>query len=341
MRRLAVCAALSLSLYFLLFGLVLDRPLSLEPLRLELLWKAGRLAALPSPKLVIIAGSNGPYSHSCAVIGPMLGLACENAGIAVGIGLDEIFTRYAPALRPGDIVYMPMELEQYAMTRAEYNALVDGALLLRHDKTNLATLPPGRVAGALFCCTLGDALEALVEMPLAALHWQNPAAMLARQYNTEGDRVDNLAAGADAALLSGPARAAPSAAEIQNGYGAWLIARFVAQERARGIRIIGGWPVDFTDARVSAAARAAVLRVYGGDFLNLPGQSLYPRADFFNSEDHLARPFQIRHSITIALGLAGMLGRKPAPPDETIKALAWNGSPSEASPFKPGHQSSP
>lgn len=255
-------------------------------------------------------------------MGPMLGLACENAGIAVGIGLDEMFARYAPALHTGDVVYMPMELEQYAMTGAQYRALVDGEFLLRHDRTVLAQLPPGRVLGALFCCTLEDALEALAEMPLAAAQARTPQTLLARAYDSQGDRVDNDLAGADAALLSGPARRAPTGAEIEDGYGTALIARFVAQERAKGVRVIGGWPVDFADARISPGTRAAVRRVYGADFLTLPGESQYPRQDFFNSEDHLAKPCQYQHSIEVAEGLARLLGRKVSAPGDAEETLA-------------------
>ncbi|HTQ72225.1 MAG TPA: hypothetical protein VMH92_12115 [Acidocella sp.] len=322
MRRLLVCALGSVALYLALCGLVLERPLSLEPLRLEMAQKTARLAALPSPKLVILAGSNGPFSHSCAVMGPMLGLACENAGIAVGIGLDEMFARYAPALHAGDVVYMPMELEQYAMTGAQYRALVDGALLLRQDRAMLLRLPPGRVLGALFCCTLGDGLEALAEMPLAALHMHSAAGMLAAEYDVEGDRVDNDLAEADEALLLGPARTEPTAAEIEDGYGTNLIAHFVAQERANGVIVIGGWPADFADARISDGARAAVRQVYGAGFLSLPGESLYPRRDFFNSEDHLAKPCQYEHSIEVAKGMGGMLGRKVSAPNEADEILA-------------------
>ncbi len=322
MLRLLGCALLSVALYLLLFGLVLERPLSLGPLRLEMAQKAARLSALPSPKLVILAGSNGPYSHSCAVLGKMLGLPCENAGIAVGIGLDGIFAHYAPALHAGDVVYMPMELEQYAMTTAQYRALVDGELLLRHDRAMLVDLPPGRVLGVLFCCTLEDGLEALAEMPLSALHVRNGAGMLTAEYNEEGDRVDNDLAGADEALFSGPARRGPTAAEIEEGYGTKLIARFVAQERAKGVIVIGGWPVDFADARISDGARDAVRQVYGAEFLSLKGESLYPRGDFFNSEDHLAKPCQFKHSIEVAEGLGAMLGRKVNAPDGVMEVVA-------------------
>ena len=322
MKRLLICAAASLALYLVLFALVLERPLSLGPLLLEITQKQARLATLPSPKLVILAGSNGPYSHSCAVMGPMLGMPCENAGIAVGIGLDEIFVRYAPTLHAGDVVYVPMELEQYAMTAAQYRALVDGAMLLRHDPAMLWHLPLGRDFGAMFCCTLADGLEAIAEMPLAEMGIRNGAKMLAAEYNAQGDRVDNNLAGADKTLLSGPARVEPSAAAIQDGYGTKLIARFVAQERAKGVVVIGGWPTEFVDARISGAARAAVRGVYGAEFLSLPGKSLYPRRDFFNSEDHLAKPCQFRHSMAVAVALGRMLGRKVMAPSKAAEAMA-------------------
>ncbi len=322
MRRLLICAVVSIALYVVSFGLVLERPLSLGPLRLEMAQKAARLAALPSPKLVILAGSNGPYSHSCAVMGAMLGLPCENAGIAVGIGLDEIFARYAPTLHKGDVVYMPMELEQYAMSVAQYRALVDGAMLLRHDRAMLWHLPPGRVLGAMFCCMLADGLEAIAEMPLAGLGFRNSAQVLAAEYNVEGDRVDNDLAGADKALLAGPARLEPTAEEIEAGYGTKLIARFVKQERAKGVVVIGGWPTEFADARISGAARAAVMRIYGTGFLSVKGESLYPREDFFNSEDHLARPCQFEHSVAVAEGLGKMLGRRVNAPGAGVMGMA-------------------
>ena len=146
--------------------------------------------------------------------------------------------------------------------------------------------------------------------------------MLAAEYDVEGDRIDNDPAGADSALLAGPARVEPSAEEIEAGYGTVLISRFVAQERAKGVVVIGGWPTEFSDARISGAARAAVQGVYGAEFLSLPGKSLYPRRDFFNSEDHLAIPCQFKHSISVAEGLGNMLGRKVMAPSKAAEAMA-------------------
>jgi hypothetical protein len=248
--RLLACCALSVVLYVLAFAFWLDQPLSRGLMQTEILQKTQRLATLPSPKLLILAGSNADYSHSCVVIGGMLEMPCENAGMAVGIGLDELFRRDAPFLRRGDVVYLPMELAQYTASRAQYDAEADGFMLLRHDRALLAQLPPDRILGALFCCTLADALDALAEMALAR-HGISPQALLAREYNAEGDRIDNDLAGAMPDLLRHPPRAVPRAQDITQGYGASLIARFVAAEAARGVIVIGGLPTDFSTLALS------------------------------------------------------------------------------------------
>jgi hypothetical protein len=300
LKALLTCCGLSILLYVLAFGFVLDRPLSLGLLRMEMGQKTARLAALPSAKLVILAGSNGPFSHSCAVIGPMLGMPCENAGIAVGIGLDDLFRRYAPALHAGDVVYMPMEFRQYGITRMENDEAADAGYLLRHDRDVLAELPPDRVLGAVFCCNLNDLLESLVEMPAGFLI--RPEVILAGQYNVEGDRIDNMSPGG--VVL-------PNPPGVVMGYGAGLIRRFVADQTARGVIVIGGLPTQYVATPPDAAELVKIGRIYG-KFAFLPNKSVYPPKDFYGSADHLSRDCQLAHSIAVARMLAEVLGRGAA-----------------------------
>jgi hypothetical protein len=325
MRRILICCSLSVLLYAIMFGCVLDRPLSLGIIRLEIFEKASRLASLPSPKIVILAGSNGPYSHACAVIGAMLNMPCENAGIAVGVGLDEIFIRDAPYLRPGDIVYMPMELPQYTANRASYRAGADAELMLRSDRVILAKLPADRIVGAVFCCNLSDLLEAMAEMPLAGTGAIRPQQVLAAEYNAEGDRIDNNLLQADPALLQHRPRPDPGPWNIAQGYGAELIGRFVRRESSQQVIVVGGLPTDFAQASLSDQTIRAISIIYtqnGGQFAMLPNHSLYPVSDFFNGEDHLARPCQYLHSIAIALLLGDILKRLVLPPSPSAVAIA-------------------
>jgi len=325
MRRLVLCCIASVALYVAVFAFILDRPLSAGLLGLELTEKSARLAALPTPKLVILAGSNGPYSHACAVIGPMLNLPCENAGIAVGIGLDTIFGTYLPHLHAGDVVYMPMELQQYTITRRQNRSGVDTGILLRQDRAGLVTLPADRIASAIFCCSLADFLESLAEMPLARAGLISPQAVLAAEYNTQGDRIDTPLAKADPALLRNSARDTPNAAAIRAGYGTRLIAAFVAQASRRGVIVIAGLPTDFDTVTYSSPVLQTIAGIYtknGGQFGVLPNLSLYPEPDFFNSEDHLAQPCQFLHSVLVAQMLGLTLNRPVMLPSASILALA-------------------
>ena len=133
MRRLLLSCAASLLLYAAAFGLLLDRPLSLGQPRLQLDAKLARGAAIQGPKLVILAGSNGPYSHRCETMEPIFGLPCVNAGVAVGIGLDYLFARWEPLLHPGDVVYLPLEEAQYTMSPASSRLGPDAAIMARAD----------------------------------------------------------------------------------------------------------------------------------------------------------------------------------------------------------------
>jgi hypothetical protein len=320
MRRLFLCCLGSIGLYIALFGLLLERPLSIGLLQLELTQKMARLASMPSPKLVILAGSNGPYSHSCTVLGVMLALRCENAGIAVGIGLDVVFAREVKFLHRGDIVYMPMELRQYTASAQDYSAAPDAILLLRYDRSLLLEMPARRVLGAIFCCTLADLLESAAEMAMSHRQGLGPHALLTKEYNAEGDRIDAIPPG----LPPGSVRLAPSAVDIKTGYGAALIAHFVAAETRQGVIVIGGMPTDFKSARIPDQTIAAVVAIYkvnGGAFLLLPNHSQYPEINFFNSEDHLSRPCQVAHSIRLGLALAAALSRAPQKP--ALADIQW------------------
>jgi hypothetical protein len=325
MRRLFLCAIASLALYLAAFAFVLDRPLSLGLLRLEMREKLARGATLPSPKLVILAGSNGPYSHSCRIIGTMLALPCENGGIAVGIGLDDLFLRWLHLLHRGDIVYLPMEVQQYDVTRAANRMDIDGAILFRHDRALLWRLPPGRILGAAFDNTMPDGLEALAEMAARAGGLGHLRARLAREEDAEGDEIGTSLATADRSFLAGLHRVEPSARAILDGYGTVLIGRFVAAATTRGVIVIGGLPTDFRDVKLPAADISAIRAVYrrhGGRFLELADRSRYPRNDFYNSEDHLAQPCQYFHSMLVARGLALMLRRHVVAPMPAMVRLA-------------------
>ncbi len=312
MRRLATACALSLLLYAAAFTLVLDRPLSLGSLRAQLDAKLARGAAITAPKLVIIAGSNGPYSHRCETIEPAIGMPCVNAGVAVGIGLDMIFARWQPALHPGDLVYLPLEQEQYVRTRATIRLGPDAAMMLRHDRATLLALPPDRWLAALFSADLRALVMSVLETALVATGFADPRAEVTGGTNAWGDHVGHtqaLAAGNAAVLLGATQRHQPPA-RIEAGGGTAEIVRFLAWAQDHRVRVVGGLPTGFDDVPIPPDTLATLRRLYethGARFLVLPNHSRYPRHSFFDTPDHLHEAAQIAHSRAVARALLDQL----------------------------------
>ena len=313
---LSVCLT-SLLLYALAFGFVLDRPLALGYLSQQIDAKLARAASIDRPKLVILAGSNGPYSHRCEVIEPILGMPCVNGGVAVGIGLDYLFARWRRVLHSGDIVYMPMEEAQYVRARDATEVGPDAAIMFRHDWRTLASLPPARSLAALFSFDLRGALMAPIEALLVAAHFHDPRAEVTGATNAWGDHVGHteaLAATSLAALASTTPYHA-SAEQIRTGYGTALIADFTRWASAHGVRVIGGLPTEFADSAMpDLTAIRSVYQANGGEFLVLPNFSRYPRAAFFDTPEHLNETWQKVHSRLLAETLRSRLGSIAAVP---------------------------
>jgi hypothetical protein len=314
-RLLCACLA-SLLLYGLAFGFIVDRPLALGFLQQQLDTKLARAASLDGRKLVILAGSNGPYSHRCQVIEPVLAMACVNGGVAVGIGLDYLFARWRVLLRRGDVVYLPMEEAQYVRTRTATGLGPDAAIMFRHDWRTLLSLPQQRWFAALFSFDLRAALMGPIESALQVAHFHDPRAAVTGATNAWGDHVGHTAelAAANQAMLATTVPHHVSAAQICVGYGSTLIAGFTRWASAHGVRVIGGLPTEFADAPMPDATLEAIRAVYvanGGDFLALPNHSRYPRPAFFDTAEHLNEAWQIIHSKLLAEQLRSHTGAEP------------------------------
>jgi hypothetical protein len=315
MRRILTACGVSVLIYTVLFALVLDRPLSLGALRARIEAGLARGAAIEGPKLVILAGSNGPYSHRCETIEPLIRRPCVNGGVAVGIGLDYLFARWKPLLHPGDIAYMPMEEAQYARSRATAELGPDAAILLRHDRATLWTMPLRRRIAALFASDLRGGIMSVIEMALVRTGFRDPREAVTGSFNARGDHIGHtqLLGSVSQAALAAARPFHPSAAEIRDGYGTSLVRDFLGWAAGHGIEVIGGLPTGFVDSPIDEDSVAAIRAIYrdgGAAFLELPGRSRYPRSAFFDTPDHLNEAGQIRHSVAVGRALAGMMAHR-------------------------------
>lgn len=318
MRRILLACGASLVIYLAAFTWLLDRPLTLGALRARIEASIALGQTIQEPKLVILAGSNGPYSHRCETIGPIIGRPCINAGVAVGVGLDYLFTRWQPLLHPGDIVYLPLEEAQYVRPRATADLGPDASIMLRHDRATLWTLPLQRQIAALFAADLRAAIMSLIETALVDNGFHDPRAAATGGYNAWGDHVGHTIA---LAAFNQTALAAitpfhPSAAQIRTGYGTVLVTGFLHWADLHGVRVIGGLPTGFIDSPICEASLAAIRTIYrdqGTGFLELPNHSRYPRTAFFDTQDHLNEVAQIVHSVAVADAMLRFMDPIPPP----------------------------
>ena len=309
MRALLTVCLLSVGIYLTGATMLLDRPLTHGLLMAALNAKLAAGAEIVGSKLVILAGSNGPYSHRCEIMEPIIARPCMNAGVAVGIGLDYLFARWDALLRPGDAVYLPMEPAQYTARRLANATGPDAAIMARHDRATLRTLAPERWAGAAFPLDLRGVIMSVLEMALHTGGFRDPRPAEGAT-NAWGDHIGHDPSRAATGALAAMVVTQPDATQIAAGHGSTLIAAFTRRMAARGVVVIGGLSAGFSDAPLTPAALAAIAAVYtdnGGDFVTLANRSRYARDNFFDGPEHLHEAAQIAHARAVAQALTAYL----------------------------------
>ena len=226
----------------------------------------------------------------------------------MGIGLDYLFARWQPLLRPGDIVYLPLEEAQYTMTQAASRLGPDAAIMLRHDWDTLARLPSDRWAPAFFSFDARALVMSLIEMALVAAGFHDPREAATGGTNAWGDHVGHTAAMAEAnqAMLALIAPQHASAQQVETLAASQQVAVFLDWARDHGVRAVGGFPVGFDDSPIPEDTKAAIralFEAHGALFLDADQLGRYPRRDFFDTADHLHETAQIAHSVAIARAL--------------------------------------
>ncbi|WP_237567742.1 hypothetical protein [Microbulbifer hydrolyticus] len=101
--------------------------------------KESHAAKSHSQKLLIVAGSNSLFGLDAAQIERKYQLPTTNFGVHAGLGLRYILDRSKRSLRPGDIVYLPLEYALYQQEPAPSTQLMD--FILARDPAYLHSLP--------------------------------------------------------------------------------------------------------------------------------------------------------------------------------------------------------
>lgn len=306
MRKLAALAGLvmlSMVVYLAVFSVV-QRPLTVGEVARQLGERLSYARTLPSPKLMIFAGSNGRYSHDCAALTAALALPCVNGSIGVGIGLDFQLDAWREHLHRGDLVYMPLEYGQYRSSQVDMQAGLQNTLLVHHWRARLWELAPERVLRAWASFDLSFLIQGLAEMGLRAAGVSRRGGDVAHTEQGDARGHDRAAAHAYAAFLRG-ARAEPTTVPRQS-HALTVLGQFLDDAHARGVRVIGGLPTVPDTVPVQGADVEALRRFYaahGQGFVALPNLSRYPMNCFYDTLYHLVQECQRAHSERVGQAL--------------------------------------
>jgi hypothetical protein len=241
--------------------------------------------------------------------------------------LDYLFARWQPLLHAGDIVYLPLEEAQYTVSAASGRLGPDAAIMMRHDWGTLMRLSPQRWIAAFFAFDLRAGVMGLIETALVAGGFHDPRIEATGGTNAWGDHVGHTAALAAASrsilMTVNPVHATPAQVETQAA--SRQVADFLDWARDHGVRAIGGLPTGFADSPIPPATLAAIrglFEAHGAAFLDPANHGRYPRADFFDTADHLNEPAQIAHSIMIAHDLKIAIAAAESVPRPSRRSVA-------------------
>ncbi len=323
MKRLLLLiglTALSIVLFLAVFSVV-QRPLVVGEIQKNLDYKMAYAQTLGSPKIVILAGSNGRYSHRCEQLTEATGMPCVNASVGVGIGLDFQLDQWRPLLKRGDVVYMPLEYSQYRFNNAEMHGGLQNALMVQSQPGYLWSLDARRIAAAYGSFDLQFLIHGLGEMALDQRGFRRRSSI--ESLTPQGDESGHTAQLGRA--YEDFLRA--TAATIGSGYSTvpersdtvQVLERFLGQARLDGVTVIGGLPTVPDSIAVEPRDIERLHRLYEGQgqrLIVLPDQSRYPLSCFFDTLYHLNEGCQKTHSAAVGAALRTVLERTSALVDQ-------------------------
>lgn len=282
--------------------------------------KQARLAAVASPKVVILAGSNAWFGLDSGLLEEAWGAPTVNLAVNAALGLRYILASAEPDLEPGDLVLMPLEYPLYAGERVPNQQLVDHVLAFDPDYwRGLPLLEQLRWMAGGSAARLVAGWRAQADLTPAGSGRYGGARVDAR-----GDYRDSALAQLPETERAEVHRDWLLARDKQHRYGAefdasapgwrWLQA-FAARLRARGVCLVAipptlmAQPSYREDAQEFAyySALPQRVRALGIAFVGEPYAFMYPPEAFFDTPYHLHAEARSEHTAAVI----ALLGADP------------------------------
>ncbi len=284
--------------------------------------KMHRLARLPSPKLVLVGGSNMAFGMDTPQLERSLGLPAVNMGLHAGLGVGLPLRLIRPHLKQGDVVVLSFEYECLTGSTARQGS--QALHLIEHHRPALWYVPPSKGKAVLDEAHLiaggwaRTALRRITGDPRT--HWRG--AYCRQAFNPEGDAVHHRRYGSawrrtqpgpdEEGILITPV---PIITPRQRGLRAAgrELQDFVRYAEQRGAVVLYSFPPqpaenlelsrDYMDTYYDAVAACDGLII-----LDRPDTVAYEWADFFDTVYHLTRSGAVKRTGHLSAGIDKALG---------------------------------
>ncbi|MFM8359632.1 MAG: hypothetical protein ACKOET_13875 [Verrucomicrobiota bacterium] len=280
--------------------------------------KLRRAAETASPRILLVGGSNVPFGFRSDLLASLTGRPVVNVGLAAGIGSEFMLAQAAQVARPGDVILLSLEYDQFASgprAGAWSGQGFDPAILqqvLVFHPGSVACLGPTHFRKVVLdrgLRILGEVIRRRVGQAFVPAPRDPAGDRRRRGFNEHGDAVGHwdLPSRMDPAVLArarlvGEARGFPNPALLGH------LARFVARQRERGVAVAFTFPPKPAtalahDAPLAGQLAAALRSIPGLRVLDQPADHGYPPELFFDTANHLTGEGARRRTERVAIAL--------------------------------------
>lgn len=298
-------------------------------------------------KILLTAGSSALFGIDSSRIEAAFGISTLNMGLHLGRPAEYILSEIEPYMKPGDIVILPLEYEQYSSTTA-YNSWFTDQIMawnpgyfrqldLKEKLRFMFSIRPQRILVGVMTQLLGEQLESVRQRQL-----KSPEQILSRvhtawaqkNYRPDGMYLFlNSDSHGDAIFRSPEPQAQPGGDPYVLGlsfkespYFWQVLQAFSVRCRTRGIDLYVAWPpvmeglIDFKDSRVSHSVNVITTRLQemGISMLGMPSDFQYARERFTGNMYHLTTQGRTEHTTRLLGHMMSAMRSLPRPEEYKI-----------------------
>lgn len=272
--------------------------------------KMALLEKIASPRLILVGGSNIAFGIDSTAMEHKLGRPVINTGLHAGLGLATMLNSVLPYVRPGDVVVLIPEYENF-QDQEVVNGNVDLlASLIENDPAFLLYLAPARYLDIphMLNLTLQKKISRVFTFSHEKIDYYSRDS-----FDAHGDYIAHLGhVSADPSLIS--SSGALSGSQIDLGT-VELIETFSQQVKARGGLIFFDYPslrqtnCDNSDSQAFINLDTLLHKNLTFPILSTPAERCFPSAYFFDTLYHLASQGRAVRTQRLLQALAPLLNK--------------------------------